>query len=702
MENGLSRILQSGTWSVLISSFLFLTACERRSTIGFGDGAIEGDSVSTSLQTSPQGRSSIRRLNNREFANSLTSLFGSAPTLSNSDLPTVGRNSKTNFDTDGSAQFLFGGDAESYLDVIQKSVNEAFARGLSSEWSCSQNSSTTISTTTPPAHITSHFDEDAPPAGSENPKANRDFLPTNGEILLAGDLTPHPVNEVIVYVKATPADGVFPHVVVKLDNQTIFNGMISSLTFTALRISLNQTFQPQSLSIRFDNNIYIAANNDRNLWVSSVELIERNQNEEVLSRSDCTAKVLSAFLKRAFRRPLTPSLLQKYRAIADAESSYEEGLKKAFTVALLSPNFMFIRSEDQGTSPGELYQLNDFELAERLAFMLWGSIPDTRLLDLAEEGRLSQADILRSEILRMKRDSRFKNGFIDGFVRSWLNLNELESAVRDDATLFPSNWRELIGDMQNETSLFLKYIADQDRPFNEILEADYSFLNSRLRTLYGMNSSGTATDFVKTPLPSQERRGLLTQASLMTVTGNGTELTNPIKRGYWLLKKVICKVPPPVPDEIPSLPKPGNGEFFSPKEVMALHSSSPSCAGCHMNMDPIGVGLENFDNMGRFRTHYPAVYLSQSIDASHSLFGSEFNGPTSLSRVIDENQYFGQCLTKHLTSYGIGRQIEEREERALKEILQNIYPKQSTIEDLLVEIAMSQLFNQHRMPKETL
>jgi hypothetical protein len=304
-------------------------------------------------------------------------------------------------------------------------------------------------------------------------------------------------------------------------------------------------------------------------------------------------------------------------------------------------------------APGTAYQISDTELASRLSFFLWSSIPDDELLDLAIKGKLHQPEVLQQQTLRMLKDPK-SHALVTNFAGQWLYLRELKNAVPDSREFpdFDDNLRQAF---QRETEMLFETILREDRSVLDLLDADYTFVSERLAKHYGI-SGIYGPDFRRVPVPLDARRGLLGQGSILLVTSNANR-TSPVQRGKWILENILGSPPPLPPPNVPPLKENTSGvAATSVRERMEEHRSNPACAGCHKIMDPIGLALENFDGIGQWRT----VDSGFKIDASGQLVdGASVDGPASLRQALSSRpEAFVGAMTEKLLMYGIGRETK--------------------------------------------
>ena len=409
----------------------------------------------------------------------------------------------------------------------------------------------------------------------------------------------------------------------------------------------------------------------------------------------CAREILSALARRAYRRPVTEGDVRALFTLYDdgrQDGGFEAGIALALQKILVSPEFLFrIERDPSDAAPQSAYRLSDLELASRLSFFLWSSIPDDELLDAATRGRLREPGVLEQQVRRMLADSRSQS-LVDNFAGQWLFLRNMRLVQPDVETFtdFDENLREAF---QKETELFIGSTLREDRPVLDLLTADYTFVNERLARHYGIpNVYGS--HFRRMTLSDEARRGLLGQGSILTVTSYANR-TSPTLRGKWLLENILGAPPPPPPPNIPSLkPKDATGKVLSVREQLEQHRTNAVCASCHSRMDPLGFALENFDAVGKWRTRD----ASTTIDASGVLpDGTKFDGPAELRRILlrrpDE---FVTTVTERLLTYALGRGVEYYDQPAIRKIVREAAPSEHRWSALVVGIVNSTPFQMRR------
>ena len=382
----------------------------------------------------------------------------------------------------------------------------------------------------------------------------------------------------------------------------------------------------------------------------------------------CARRIASSLARRAYRRPVTDAdlkpLLQAYAA-GRQKGDFDHGIKWALEAVLVSPKFLF-RVEQEPA--GQMARVSDVELASRLSFFLWSSIPDDELLREAEQGRLKQPAILSAQVRRMLADPK-SSALVANFGGQWLWLRNLRSSA-PNADIFPEFDDNLREALVKETELFLTDQMKSDRSVVELLTADYTFLNERLARHYGI-ANVYGSHFRRVQYPDDRRAGLLGHGSVLTVTAYPNR-TSPVVRGKWLLENLLGAPPPPPPPNVPALRE--NGEGAKPttvRERIEAHRANPVCASCHAQMDPLGFALENFDAVGKFRTI--DAEAKTPIDASGTLVdGQKFDGPAEFRRLLLTRQDdFVRTITEKLMTYALGRGVEYYDLPVVRQILRD-------------------------------
>ena len=445
------------------------------------------------------------------------------------------------------------------------------------------------------------------------------------------------------------------------------------------------------------------------------------KSDATKSKPEQSREVLNRFLARAYRRPVTQAEVERLVVLAslaqDEGLSWEAAMQRAMLAALVSPKFLFRLELDDRPSPLASTELaspnslapqaiDEFQLASRLSYFLWSTMPDEELFALAGQGELTKN--LDAQVRRMLADPKSKS-LVDQFAMQWLQLQRLKT-VSPDTKLFPQFDDTLRAAMLKETELFIDAIIREDRSILDLIDADFTFVNRPLARHYGLEDAmakrpegdqrrrrfdpNRDTAFERITLPNKQRGGLLTQASILTVTSNPTR-TSPVKRGRWILEQILGAPPPPPPPNVPELPEGDKAQLTgSLRQRMEQHRANPSCANCHAKMDPLGFAFENFDAIGGFRQkdgEFP-------IETAGVLPGGKtFQGPAELKVILmEQRSKLSRNLTEKLMTYALGRGLEHYDRRAVLKIQTALEQNGYKFSTLASEIAKSDPFRMKR------
>ncbi len=409
-------------------------------------------------------------------------------------------------------------------------------------------------------------------------------------------------------------------------------------------------------------------------------------------RGEAIRNLLRGFASKAYRRPATDQEVRRLQTLVDQAiqngDSSTEGIKLAMQAVLVSPHFLFrIEIDKEATNPDAVHPISQWELASRLSYFLWSSMPDEELFKAAREESLHKPDVLEAQVKRMLKDPRAR-ALTENFADQWLTLRNLKGFAPDPKQ-FPTFNEPLRKAMLAETELFFEYVVREDRSILDFLDADYTFLNETLAKHYGI-SGVKGAEFRKVTLPAGPRAGILTQASILTVTSNPTR-TSPVKRGKWILENILGTPPPPPPPGVEELKEGEQAELKgSLRQRMEQHRANPSCASCHARMDALGFGFENFDAIGAWRTH-DGKY---KIDPSGELPGGlKFQGPAELRKVLkSKSDLFTRSLTEKLLTYALGRGMERSDRCYVEDIAKNVAKNGYRFSSLVLEVVKSEPF----------
>lgn len=422
-------------------------------------------------------------------------------------------------------------------------------------------------------------------------------------------------------------------------------------------------------------------------------LVHEAANDE--QRVEVARRHVREFAARAFRRPITGDEEQRLFAIMsfawEQDSSEEEIFQTVITAILSNPHFLF-RVERDPTADDEdgIRNLDGFELASRLSYFLWSSMPDEQLFELARSGELTKPDVLVAQAKRMLADPKSR-ALVDDFAGQWLQLRDV-SRLQPDRDKFPAFDDELRTAMRRETELFFENMIRENRNVLEFLNADFTFVNERLAKHYGIDGI-TGAEFQRVSLAAG-RRGVLTHAGILMLTSNPTR-TSPVKRGKWILDNILAEPPPPPPANVPELDEDGE-TLGSLREQMEQHRENPACAVCHTKMDAIGFGLENFDAIGAWRDRDGRF----EINAGGELPGGhKFNGAGDLMQILAEEKKteFSRCLTSKMLTYALGRGLSSYDRCAVNEIVAALEQGEYRFGNLVAAIVTSDPFTQREV-----
>lgn len=405
--------------------------------------------------------------------------------------------------------------------------------------------------------------------------------------------------------------------------------------------------------------------------------------------ASCARRILAPLAKKAWRRPVTPVEMDGLLGLAQREQartgSFEKAMRTSLAAVLMSPHFLFRVERDRGTGAR---QLESHELAARLSYFLWSSLPDAELTKLADAGTLVGA--LRGQALRMLRDGR-ADALVESFGGQWLQTRNL-SVLQPDATRFPSFTGELAAAMRTETEMFFREIVREDRSVLDFVDGRFTYLNERLAKHYGIEGV-KGEEFRRVELDGKQRSGVLTQGSVLTVSSYPTR-TSPVIRGKWVLENLLNQPPPPPPPDVPPLDEKAGASAGTMRQQLEKHRSNAVCAGCHSRMDPLGFGLENYDAIGRWRVKDG----DGEIDAAAELPGGrKFSTPGELKAILrGEPEVFTRALTEKMLTYALGRGLELKDRAAVRKIVERVQANGYRMSELVLGIVESEPFRMRR------
>jgi hypothetical protein len=507
---------------------------------------------------------------------------------------------------------------------------------------------------------------------------------------------------------------------IRFDNKDVKTFEVPALIAKPGTYMIRQNFTAGShkIATAYINNLVDNKNpdpkkrGDRNLIVDRVEIegpfnAKAPQPTEGFKRvyfvkpgngvtEDAAARqIITKFAGRAFRRPALREdidrLMRLYLAAKADGEHFEQSVRVALMAVLVSPHFLFRIELDPQGKPGVVHPLNDFELASRLSYFLWSSMPDDELLSLAERGALHVPATQAAQVKRMLADPKSKE-FVRNFVGQWLELRNLETHQADPQR-FPEFDEKLRESMKGETETFFENIIKEDRSILDLLNGDYTFVNERLAKHYGIKGI-KGEEFQKVSLAGTHRGGVMTMASVLTLTAMPTR-TSPVKRGVFVLENIVGSPPPPPPPAVPSLADKPKDEASAPlRERLARHRSDPNCSVCHMRMDGIGFALENFGPLGVWRDKEGTF----PVDSGGELAGGrKINGPEGLRELLDGRKSdFVRCVTEKMLTYALGRGMESYDRCTVKDICYAVAKNDYRFSSLINGIVTSDAFQKRR------
>ncbi|NUP08140.1 MAG: DUF1592 domain-containing protein [Polyangiaceae bacterium] len=460
-----------------------------------------------------------------------------------------------------------------------------------------------------------------------------------------------------------------------------------------------------SIVVSFLNDYYEPdLGEDRNLLVDWIEiegpdgvatdnpLRERIVICEPTTGEACVRDIIAAFGRRAYRRPMTEDEIDGLMGLYDLAltngDDETEGLKLTVRAMLSSPHFLFRVEVDDDPESEKAHALSSFELASRLSYFLWSSMPDDALLDLAESDELLDPEVLSAQVDRMLDDEK-SVALVDNFAGQWLFIRALADST-PDYTAFPSFDDDLREAMRQEANLFFaEFLKEDGLPLDQLIESDFAYVNDRLAEHYGIDGAFGA-DFQRTTLSGAPRGGLLRQGAWLTVTSN-PDRTSPVKRGKWILENLLCDAPPPPPAGVEGF-KPEDLEAKTQKELLAAHRSDPVCASCHSVMDPLGLALENYDGIGSFRLQDKGV----NVDPSGDFEGDPFQTPDEFVKLLVQDDRLPSCAAEKVFTYALGRAPANTDRAYLETIVEDFQASGLSLRELLKLVVTSEPFMYRR------
>jgi mono/diheme cytochrome c family protein len=423
-----------------------------------------------------------------------------------------------------------------------------------------------------------------------------------------------------------------------------------------------------------------------------------SQDEELRCARDIITRVAS----EAYRRPVAPreaDRLMPFYQRGSAKEGFEGGVRAALEAVLSSPSFIFrIERQPDAARAGGTYRVTDLDLASRMSFFLWGTVPDKELVTIASQGRLSDAVMLERQAKRMLADPRAE-ALASRFAAQWLRLQDIDK-VKPDPNFYPNFDDNLAAAMRRETQLFFTHLLREDRPFLEFLQADYTFLNERLALHYGIQGVA-GTQFRRVTYPDERRRGILGQGSMLVQTSLANR-TSPVLRGKWVMEVLLGTPPPPPPPNVPDLEATGEnkgGRMLTTRERMEIHRQNPTCNACHRFMDPIGLSLDNFDVTGRWRTRE----FGSEVDTTGDYYdGSRITSASELTTALLKRPTpLVRTFTENLMAYALGRRVEYFDQPTIRGIVKRAEREQYKMSAFVLGVIKSDPFRMARVEPVT-
>jgi hypothetical protein len=535
-------------------------------------------------------------------------------------------------------------------------------------------------------------------------------LSSNGEIATTVDVAAGGAHEIRVRAAGQQAGPELPNMLVSVDGLEVgsFDVTATSDAPEEVAIEVELDAGAHAISLAFTNDYYDATSGaDRNLLVDWFDVAPLDGGgtdirSKILvceptpgAEDACNREIVQTFAERAWRRPLTAGevdslVLFVAEGLAQG-GTWEDGIKLALQAALLSPHFLYrveIDPDPESTIP---HPVTDWELASRLSYFVWSSMPDDELFAAAKAGELSDPQVLEEQVRRMVASPKAQ-ALVANFAGQWLYTRAVSSDLVKDYQTYPDWDDELRDAMRVEMELFIGTFVQDGRSLAELLTAKSTFVNDRLAAFYGLPPVGT-DEFVEVSLEGQPRKGLLTTAGLMSVLSH-PNVTSPVKRGKWIVEQLLCIEPPPPPPGVEATVDP-SFEDGPMRQRLEQHREDATCAACHQLMDPVGLALEHYDGVGAWRdTEGP-----WPIDASGELpppIGGEFDDALQMVELIAKSEEFARCTTEKAMIYGLGRGLESEDDIFVDEISARFVEGGLRLEDLIVEITLSDVFRNRR------
>jgi hypothetical protein len=676
----------------------------------------------------PAGRVALHRLNRREYANVVRDLLGVTADVSKL-LPLD--DVKGHFDNDATSLQVSPAFIDQYIsaarEVARQAVGDIEAPPLTTTYGDVENMVISLNPRAAPGTGRQQHHIEGMPFGTRGGFTVKHWFPADGEYeLTIGDMAmarevPKMEFENTVLALLDGKEFYRTNIGGEADHKAIDTRLdvaVAEINARLRKIKFKATAGQHDVTVTFVHRSY--AESDERVRASTLEggqeriqaahALQIRGPLEVTGISDstpsrkkifickpqgkadelaCASKIINDLARRAFRRPVTQQdvnpLMVFFRDGA-ATGSFDQGIREAVSAVLASPHFLY-RVESASTQAG-MRTLSDVELASRLSFFLWSSMPDDELLDLAIKSRLSQPDVMAQQVRRMLADPRAKT-LVTDFSFQWLNVAKLDE-IPPDSRQFPhaSGLNDPRKFFKEELQLFIDSILRSDRSVVDLLTADHTFVNERLGGIYGMDNI-KGHQFRRVTLNNSARHGLLGKAAIMNLTANPNR-TSPVLRGAWILDRLMGTPPAPPPPNVEALAESRGGAPKSVRERIEMHRSKPACMGCHAVMDPLGFALENFDTIGQYRT----LDSGAKIDPTGVLpDGTKINGPEDLRRALTARpDQFVQALTENLFTYAIGRSVEYRDMPAVRKIVRGAEADKYRFESIVLGVISSDAF----------
>lgn len=408
----------------------------------------------------------------------------------------------------------------------------------------------------------------------------------------------------------------------------------------------------------------------------------------------CVVSTVLALAERAYRRPVSEAEIAPFLAVADdfaqTGGTLVDGLKLALKGVLLSPNFLFRVELDPSPTSKEPHRLSGFELATRLSYYLWSTMPDDALYADAKSGALSTDAGLESQVSRMLQDPK-AGALVSNFAGQWLNLRRIDS-VKPDDVVYPAFDAELAAAMKTESNLFFAELLAMGRPISELLTSEFSFVNKKLAAFYGLPAPA-GDGFERVSITAAQRVGYLTQGTFLTLTSNPTR-TSPVKRGKWVLDQLLCSPPPPPPPGVEAdLPE---GQGLSVRALLEEHRAKEPCRSCHSIMDPIGLSFENFSGIGEYRAADEHGPIDATGELSTAAGVISFENALQLMPVLAQDERLTPCAAQKVLTYAVGRGFSDNDRTALTNVLAATEATGQGLRGLITSVALSESFKSRR------